>query len=151
MDKSKLRTFRSKILSHIALPLILIMAAVYGITSWFNYLSLEKRLYDHLAQQSAHSASRLQLLLEHAQTNTQGLADFIGFLADKNDINDSDKLQKVLTNRLERNPDFYGSAVAFNEGKLNIIFSLSALLCSVLIQVGNSVLVQSTQPSNFRN
>lgn len=59
MDKSKLRTFRSKILSHIALPLILIMAAVYGITSWFNYLSLEKRLYDHLAQQSAHSASRL--------------------------------------------------------------------------------------------
>lgn len=94
MDKSKLRTFRSKILSHIALPLILIMAAVYGITSWFNYLSLEKRLYDHLAQQSAHSASRLQLLLEHAQTNTQGLADFIGFLTDKNDINDSDKLQK---------------------------------------------------------
>lgn len=116
MDKSKLRTFRSKILSHIALPLILIMAAVYGITSWFNYLSLEKRLYDHLAQQSAHSASRLQLLLEHAQTNTQGLADFIGFLADKNDINDSDKLQKVLTNRLERNPDFYGSAVAFKPG-----------------------------------
>ncbi|MGL4748004.1 MAG: hypothetical protein ACRCYF_09765, partial [Shewanella sp.] len=113
MDKSKLRTFRSRILSHIALPLILIMATVYGITSWFNYLSIEQRLYDNLAQQSAHSASRLQFLLEHAQANTQGLADFIGFLADKDEIDDADKLQKVLTNRLERNPDFYGSAVAF--------------------------------------
>lgn len=113
MDRSKLRTFRSRILSHIALPLILIMTAVYGITSWFNYLSLEKRLYDNLTQESTHSASRLQLLLEHAQANTQGLADFIGFLSDKDDVNNSDKLQKVLTNRLERNPDFYGSAVAF--------------------------------------
>lgn len=120
MDKSKLRTFRSKILSHIALPLILIMAAVYGITSWFNYLSLEKRLYVHLAQQSAHSASRLQLLLEHAQTNTQGLADFIGFLADKNDINDSDKLQKVLTNRLERNPDFMVLPLLLNRALFSI-------------------------------
>ena len=31
-----------------------------------------------------------------------------------------------------------GSAVAFNEGKLNIIFSLAALICSVLIQVGTN-------------
>lgn len=46
MDRSKLRTFRSKILSHIALPLILIMAGVYGINSWFNYLSAERKLYD---------------------------------------------------------------------------------------------------------
>lgn len=49
MDKSKLRTFRSKILSHIALPLILIMTAVYGINAWFNYLSAERKLYDSLA------------------------------------------------------------------------------------------------------
>lgn len=134
MDKSKLRTFRSRILSHIALPLILIMATVYGITSWFNYLSIEQRLYDNLAQQSAHSASRLQFLLEHAQANTQGLADFIGFLADKNDINDSDKLQKVLTNRLERNPDFYGSAVAFKPG----IFPNKKLFSPYVYRSGNS-------------
>ena len=31
-----------------------------------------------------------------------------------------------------------GSAVAFSEGKLNIIFSLAALICSVLIQVGTN-------------
>jgi len=35
-------------------------------------------------------------------------------------------------------PVMVGSAVAFNEGKLNIIFSLAALICSVLIQVGTN-------------
>lgn len=113
MDRSKLRTFRSKILSHIALPLILIMAGVYGINSWFNYLSAERKLYDTLAQESNHSAYRLQLLFEHAQANTQGVADFIGFISNKEGINNSEKIKRVLTNRLERNPDFYGSAVAF--------------------------------------
>ncbi|WP_425289070.1 hypothetical protein [Shewanella xiamenensis] len=113
MDRSKLRTFRSKILSHIALPLILIMTAVYGINAWFNYLSAERKLYDSLAQESNHSAYRLQLLLEHAQANTQGVADFIGFISNKEGINDSEKIKRVLTNRIERNPDFYGSAVAF--------------------------------------
>lgn len=116
MGNSKRRTFRSKILSHIALPLILIMTVVYGVTSWFNYLSLEKRFYDNLVLQSANSASRLQLLLEHAQTNTQGIADFIGFLADKDEINNAEKLQTLLSSHLERNPDFYGSAVAFKPG-----------------------------------
>lgn len=35
-------------------------------------------------------------------------------------------------------PVMVGSAVAFNEGKLNVIFSLAALICSVLIQVGTN-------------
>ena len=35
-------------------------------------------------------------------------------------------------------PVMVGSAVAFNEGKLKIILSLSALLCSLLIQVGTN-------------
>jgi 1,4-dihydroxy-2-naphthoate octaprenyltransferase len=35
-------------------------------------------------------------------------------------------------------PVMVGSAVAFNEGKLKIILSLTALLCSVLIQVGTN-------------
>ncbi len=35
-------------------------------------------------------------------------------------------------------PVMVGSAVAFNEGKLNIIFSLAALICSVLIQIGTN-------------
>lgn len=86
MDRSKLRTFRSRILSHIALPLILIMTGVYGVNSWFKYQALEKTLYEKLEQQASHSASRLQLILEHAQANTQGLADFIGFLSNQRGI-----------------------------------------------------------------
>lgn len=35
-------------------------------------------------------------------------------------------------------PVMVGSAVAFNEGKLNILFSLAALLCSILIQVATN-------------
>lgn len=113
MDRSKLRTFRSRILSHIALPLILIMTGVYGVNSWFKYQALEKTLYEKLEQQASHSASRLQLILEHAQANTQGLADFIGFLSNKEGFNDIDNVKQVLMNRLERNPDFFGTAVAF--------------------------------------
>ncbi|MCT7947112.1 PAS domain S-box protein [Shewanella septentrionalis] len=113
MDKSKLRTFRSRILSHIALPLVLIMASVYAVNAWFSYLSTENRLYHSLTQEASHSASRLQLLLEHAQANTQGLADFIGFLSSKEDMNDTESVKSVLMNRLKRNPDFFGSAVAF--------------------------------------
>ncbi|MCU7985262.1 PAS domain S-box protein [Shewanella sp. SW24] len=113
MEKSKLRTFRSRILSHIALPLILIMASVYGVNAWFSYISTENRLYHSLTQEASHSASRLQFLLEHAQANTQGLADFIGFLSSKEDMNDTESVKSVLMNRVKRNPDFFGSAVAF--------------------------------------
>ncbi len=113
MEKSKLRTFRSRILSHIALPLILIMASVYGVNAWFSYISSENRLYHSLTQEASHSASRLQFLLEHAQANTQGLADFIGFLSSKEDMNDTESVKSVLMNRVKRNPDFFGSAVAF--------------------------------------
>ncbi|MDT3282511.1 PAS domain S-box protein [Shewanella scandinavica] len=113
MEKSKLRTFRSRILSHIALPLILIMASVYGVNAWFSYISSENRLYHSLTQEASHSASRLQFLLEHAEANTQGLADFIGFLSSKEDMNDTESVKSVLMNRVIRNPDFFGSAVAF--------------------------------------
>ncbi|WMB73810.1 PAS domain S-box protein [Shewanella oncorhynchi] len=113
MEKSKLRTFRSRILSHIALPLILIMASVYGVNAWFSYISSENRLYHSLTQEASHSASRLQFLLEHAEANTQGLADFIGFLSSKEDMNDTESVKSVLMNRVKRNPDFFGSAVAF--------------------------------------
>lgn len=111
--KSKLRTFRSKILSHIAMPLVLIMTTAYGINNWFEYVFLEKKLYDNLAQKSTNSADRLQRQLEHAQAVTQDIADFIGFLSDKETINDADSIKRILTNHLKRNPDFYGSAVAF--------------------------------------
>lgn len=107
MEKSKLRTFRSRILSHIALPLILIMASVYGVNAWFSYISSENRLYHSLTQEASHSASRLQFLLEHAQAKTQGLADFIGFLSSKEDMNDTESVKSVLMNRVKRNPDFF--------------------------------------------
>ncbi|MCH1929620.1 PAS domain S-box protein [Shewanella sp. A25] len=115
MDKSKLRTFRSRILSHIALPLILIMTGVYMINAWFSYRSSEIIVYEKLSQDSAAAATRLQQLLERAQANTQGLADFITLLADKGDMNDSAKLKQMMTSRLERNPDFFGTSVAFKE------------------------------------
>lgn len=35
-------------------------------------------------------------------------------------------------------PVVVGSAVAFNEGKLNVIYSLAALICSLLIQIGTN-------------
>lgn len=113
MDRSKLRTFRSRILSHIALPLILIMTGVYGVNAWFNYVSAEKHLYENLTQEADDLAYRLQFLLEHAQANTQSLSDFIGFLSSKDEINNAERLKWVLTKRLERNPAFFGTAVAF--------------------------------------
>lgn len=113
MGRSKLRTFRSRILSHIALPLILIMTGVYGVNAWFNYVSAEKHLYENLTQEADDLAYRLQFLLEHAQANTQSLSDFIGFLSSKDEINNAERLKWVLTKRLERNPAFFGTAVAF--------------------------------------
>lgn len=114
MEQGQLRTFRSKILSHIALPLIVVMTVVYGVSAWFRYQTLQTQFYSSLTQQANYAASHLQQIVDHAQDNTLALADFISLLADQEQLHDAQKLDALLRNRLERNPTFFGSALAFN-------------------------------------
>ena len=113
MENRKLRTFRSRILSHIALPLILVMTGVYGINTWMNYVASEQRLYDQLTLDATHSASRLKQILENAQSSTQGLGDFLAYSTYAQTRVDHERLKLILMHRLERNSDFFGSAIAY--------------------------------------
>ncbi|MEZ9595039.1 PAS domain S-box protein [Shewanella sp. 10N.261.52.F9] len=113
MDMSRLRTFRSRILAQMALPLIAIMAVVFSVNAWFNYQAEERDIYAHLGQKAQNVALRIQHFLQGAETNTASIADFLA-QADKQELlADKNKLHDILTRRLDRHPDYYGSAIAF--------------------------------------
>ncbi|QQX80909.1 PAS domain S-box protein [Shewanella sp. KX20019] len=113
MDMSRRRTFRSRILSQIAFPLIAIMAVVFSINAWFNYQAEEKYIYDDLEQQAENIAGRIQFFLLAAQNDTRSVADLLSEADAQSLLNNEDKLKTILTRRLDRHPDFYGSAIAF--------------------------------------
>ncbi|WP_028765644.1 PAS domain S-box protein [Shewanella fidelis] len=110
---SRLRTFRSRILSQIALPLIAIMALVFSVNAWFNYQAEERDIYRHLEQRAENVALRLQHFLQAAETDTGSIADFLGQANKQQLLADKSKLTQLLTLRLNRHPNFYGSAIAF--------------------------------------
>ncbi|MCL1057443.1 PAS domain S-box protein [Shewanella gelidimarina] len=118
MDMSRLRTFRSRILSQIALPLIAIMAVVFSINGWFNYQAEEKYIYDDLEKKAENIARRIQFFLLSAQNDTRSIADLLGEGNTTSLFNNEDKLKLLLTRRLDRHPDFYGSAIAFQKGSI---------------------------------
>ncbi|QSX31754.1 PAS domain S-box protein [Shewanella cyperi] len=113
MDTGKLRSFRSKILSQIAVPLTLIMIVVYGITGWFHYHEKEQQFFTDLSVRADFGAKRLEYILSLAQRDTQTLAYNLGNLEFAATLRDRAELEQMLTRRLERNPEFYGSAIAF--------------------------------------
>ncbi|QYJ88117.1 PAS domain S-box protein [Shewanella mesophila] len=118
MDMSRLRTFRSRILSHIALPLIAIMAIVFSINAWFNYQAEEKYIYDDLAKQADNAARRMQFFLSTAAKDTKAIADLLSDIDNEQLFGDDQKLRQLLTRRLALHPDFYGSAIAFQKNKV---------------------------------
>ncbi|ABV85956.1 PAS domain S-box protein [Shewanella pealeana] len=112
---SRLRTFRSRILSQMALPLIAIMAAVFSVNAWFNYQDEEQDIYQYIGQKAEGAALRLQHLLVTAETDTRSFSEFLTEMSSREELADKDKLQLLLTQRLERHADFYGSAIAFQK------------------------------------
>ncbi|MCL1092208.1 PAS domain S-box protein [Shewanella kaireitica] len=123
MEMSRLRTFRSRILSQIALPLIGIMAIVFSINAWFNYRAEEQYIYDDLEQQADNIARRIEFLLKSAETDTRSIADLLGDSRNNGLYSDEAKLNLLLTRRLDRHPDFYGSAIAFQKSSSNELFA----------------------------
>ena len=117
MDKSKQHTFRSRILLYIVLPLIGIMAVVYGVNGWLNYQDQKRWLFAELEQKADFVATRMDSLLHVSQSDTQALADSLSNLASTRTLSDRQLLQQRLVGRLQRNPDFFGSAIAFKKHK----------------------------------
>lgn len=110
---SRLRTFRSRILSQMALPLIAIMAVVFSVNAWFNYQDEEQDIYQYIGQKAESAALHLQHFLVTAETDTRSLAELLSEAGNIEVFTDEAKLQQLLTHRLELHSDFYGSAIAF--------------------------------------
>ncbi len=117
-DTATLRTFRSRILLQIAIPLISIMTVISGITGWYNYQEEEKAFFADLAEKADFAAKRLEFELSLAQRDSQTLAYSLGNLESFERLQQADNLYQLLRDRLQRNPNFYGSAIAFQPGFL---------------------------------
>ncbi|WOT05619.1 PAS domain S-box protein [Shewanella youngdeokensis] len=115
MDMNQLRTFRSRILSQMALPLIAIMAVVFSVNAWFNYQQEEDYIYQELDKKAENIARQLQYFLISAQNDTRSFADLLSESDPDSLFNHEEKLSQLLSRRLERHPDFYGSAIAFQK------------------------------------
>ncbi|MFV0448213.1 MAG: PAS domain S-box protein [Vibrio sp.] len=111
-------TFRRRIFSHIALPLITIMLIIYGMNAYSGYYAAKERLLDKLTQEATYGSHRLKNLLNNAQSTTQGFADFLGTLSEQFGIEEQDKIRNILVRRLDRNPEFFGSAIAYKPGEM---------------------------------
>ncbi|WP_144212768.1 PAS domain S-box protein [Shewanella donghaensis] len=112
-NKRKLHSFRSRILAYIALPLILIMAVIYGFNGWINYLQHEEDVYQRLEQQASLSANHLNFVLDSVQSTTRGLTDYLTYVDSDEIYDDVEKVETLLINRLKRNPNFFGSTIAY--------------------------------------
>ncbi|ABZ75295.1 multi-sensor hybrid histidine kinase [Shewanella halifaxensis HAW-EB4] len=112
---SRLRTFRSRILSQIALPLIAIMAAVSSVNAWINFQDEEQDIYQHIGKIAENAALRLDHFLVTAETDTRSFAELLTEMGSREELADKAKLQLLLSHRLERHSDFYGSAIAFQK------------------------------------
>ena len=82
MNKPRKHTFRSRILLYIVLPLIAIMAIIYGVNGWMNYQDQKIWLFTELEQKADFASTRMDSLLHASQSDTQALADYLGNLAD---------------------------------------------------------------------
>lgn len=112
---SRLRTFRSRILSQMALPLIAIMAVVFGVNAWINYQDEEQDIYQYLGQKAESAALRLQHFLITAETDTRSFSELLTEMGSREELANEVMLQQLLSHRLERHSDFYGSAIAFQK------------------------------------
>ncbi|AZQ11907.1 PAS domain S-box protein [Shewanella khirikhana] len=113
MQDAKLRTFRSRILLQIALPLIVLMTGVSLVTAWLDYQATKKTFFVDLAEKADFAAKRLEFELTLAQRDTQALAFSLTNLANPDQLTSAPALYRQLAERLRLNSSFYGSAIAF--------------------------------------
>ncbi|MCH1927832.1 hypothetical protein L6232_23850, partial [Shewanella sp. C31] len=73
------QSFRRRILSQLAMPLIVVMTVIYCIAGWFNYQSKQQHFFSQLHEQAKDGAERLQAQMQQAQSNTQTLASSLSF------------------------------------------------------------------------
>ena len=102
-DTATLRTFRSRILLQIAIPLISIMTVISGITGWYNYQEEEKAFFADLAEKADFAAKRLEFELSLAQRDSQTLAYSLGNLESFERLQQADNLYQLLRDRLRCN------------------------------------------------
>ncbi len=109
----KPRTFRRRMFFYIALPIIMIMLGIYGMNAYSGYFAAKQRLYDKLTLDATYASHRLNNILYNAQSTTQGFADFLGESSKVFGVQDQEQLRGILMRRLERNPEFLGSGIAY--------------------------------------
>ncbi|MBO1271703.1 PAS domain S-box protein [Shewanella sp. 4t3-1-2LB] len=110
------QTFRHRIISNLALPLIVMMTLLCGIAGWINYQEKQQAYFAELRTTAHNAAQKLQFSLKLAQSDTQTLASSLDNFDDKDRAFPPNYLYAMLTERLERYQQFYGSAIAFRQG-----------------------------------
>lgn len=115
-ELASFQTFRHRIISHLALPLIIMMTLLCGIAGWINYQEKQQAYFAELRATAHNAAQKLQFSLKLAQADTQTLASSLDNFDGKSRDIQPNYLYAMLTERLERYPQFYGSAIAFRKG-----------------------------------
>ncbi|WP_417763358.1 response regulator [Shewanella sp.] len=111
-DTASFQTFRRRILSQLAMPLIVVMTIIYCVAGWLNYQSKQQHFFTQLHEQAKDAADRLQSQLQRARSNTQTLASSLSYTQwQRNSL--PSYLFTILSNRVEDNSALFGSAIAF--------------------------------------
>ncbi|KFZ39130.1 histidine kinase [Shewanella mangrovi] len=114
-DLASFQTFRRRILSQLAIPLIIVMTLIYCIAGWLNYQYQGNTFFSELEEQSEDAAQKLQSELFLAQSNTQTLASSLNNIQWQA-AQLPNYLYDVLSSRLQRNNGLFGGAIAFKPG-----------------------------------
>ncbi|MCL1035859.1 PAS domain S-box protein [Shewanella submarina] len=124
MNQGPSFSFQSRILIFAA-PLILLITVFYGLVAWYQYQQQSQQMFAQLEQEANRAATRLDFLLSRAQGSSIGMADLLDSLDDDKRLYQEQTLKQLLTDRLSRNKDFYGAAIAFEPGSLQGDHSLA--------------------------
>lgn len=114
-DIASFQTFRRRILSQLAVPLIVVMTVLYCIAGWLNYQNKQQHFYSQLHEQAKDAAERLSAQMQQAQSNTQTLARSLTFTNWQQDTLPV-YLFNILSERVDGNAALFGSSIAFKPG-----------------------------------
>ncbi|MCH1918083.1 response regulator [Shewanella sp. A3A] len=133
-DIASFQSFRRRILSQLAMPLIVVMTVIYCIAGWFNYQSKQQHFFSQLHEQAKDGAERLQAQMQQAQSNTQTLASSLSF-QDWPQQPLPSYLFSILSDRVAGNNALFGSAIAFKTG----VFQEAARFAPYAYRHNNSI------------
>ncbi|MGI2258839.1 response regulator [Shewanella sp. GXUN23E] len=92
---------------------MLLIILFYALMAWYQYNQVSEQVFTSLTQQAERAAMRMDFLLSRAQRSTEGIADILNSLDDDDRLFTGKALPDLLYERLRRNPDFFGNAIAF--------------------------------------